>query len=244
MAFLSIRLVLAAALGAACSHAAPRAGEHAGESASDSAGGGRATNPPSAAGTVAQPSVNDTISRRADRGRILGDSTAPVWLVEASDFQCPFCKQWHDAAFASIVRDYVNTGKVRIAFLNMPLNIHPFAMQAAEAAMCASVQNRFWPMHDSLFATQRIWETLQDPASMFDTLANENHVEMPAWRTCVRQRLTAPLIEADYDRAHKAGVVSTPSFFVGSKILSGADADVRGALDAALAAKKTSKPQH
>lgn len=224
-------LILAAVVLAACSHAPPRDGE--------STGSGTSANPPSAAGSIAQPSTSDTISRLADRGRILGDSTATVWLVEASDFQCPFCKQWHDASFASIVKYYVNTGKVRIAFLNMPLNIHPFAKPAAEAAMCASVQNRFWPMHDSLFATQRIWETLQDPASMFDTLANENHVEMTAWRACVKQHLTASLIEADYERARKAGVNSTPSFFIGNKILESADADVRGALDSALAAKKT-----
>lgn len=228
----SLRLTLAAIALAACSHAPgpPRAAESARTAAS--------ANTPSAAGSVAQPAANDSISRRADRGRILGDSTAAVWLVEASDFQCPFCKQWHDAAFASIVRDYVNNGKVRVAFLNMPLNIHPFAKPAAEAAMCASVQDKFWPMHDSLFATQRIWEKLQDPASMFDTLANENHVEMSAWRACVKQHLTIPLIEADYDRAKSAGVNSTPSFFVGNTILDGADANVRGALDSALAAKK------
>ena len=226
-----VRLTLAAVVVAACSHAPPRANE-----STRTAG---TSNPPSAAGSVAQPSTADTISRRADRGRILGDSAATVWLVEASDFQCPYCKQWHDAAFASIVRDYVNTRKVRVAFLNMPLNIHPFAKPAAEAAMCASVQSKFWPMHDSLFATQRIWEKLQDPASMFDTLANENHVEMTSWRACVQQHLTAPLIEADYDRAKSAGVNSTPSFFIGSKVLDGSDADVRGALDSALAAKKS-----
>jgi protein-disulfide isomerase len=226
----SIRLTVAAVVLAACSHAPPRARESTGTAPNSQ---------PTAAGSVAQPASGDTISRLADRGRILGDSSAQVWLVEASDFQCPFCKQWHDAAFASIVRDYVNAGKVRIAFLNMPLNIHPFAKPAAEAAMCASVQNKFWLMHDSLFATQRIWEKLQDPASMFDTLANENHVEMVAWRACVKQHLTAPLIEADYDRARSAGVRSTPSFFIGSKILDGADADVRGALDSALAAKKS-----
>lgn len=230
----SLRLTLAAVVLAACSHTPPRA--------SESTAAGRTPNQPSAAGSVAQPSTSDSVSRRADRGRILGDSGAAVWLVEASDFQCPFCKEWHDASFASIVKDYVNTGKVRVAFLNMPLNIHPFAKPAAEAAMCASVQNRFWPMHDSLFATQRIWETLQDPASMFDTLANENHVEMTAWRACVKQHLTAALIEADYQRAHTAGVNSTPSFFVGSRILEGANADVRGALDSALAAKKTPNP--
>lgn len=227
----TVRLALAVIALAACSRAP------ASSRTTDSARTGAPANQPSAAGSVAQP-ANDSVTRRADRGRILGDSTAAVWLVEASDFQCPFCKEWHDAAFASIVRDYVKTGKVRIAFLNMPLSIHPFAKPAAEAAMCASAQDKFWPMHDSLFATQRIWETLQDPASMFDTLANENHVEMKAWRDCVTQHLTLPLIEADYDRAKSHGVNSTPSFFVGNTILDGANANVRGALDSALAAKK------
>lgn len=233
MSLSSLRLTLAAIAFAACSRAPVPSRAH------DSAGSSAPATPPSAAGSVAQPSASDTISRLADHGRILGDSTASVWLVEASDFQCPFCKAWHDASFASIVRDYVKTGKVRVAFLNMPLSIHPFAKPAAEAAMCASVQDRFWPMHDSLFATQRIWETLQDPSSMFDTLANENHVEMKAWRDCVTKHLTLPLIEADYDRARARGVRSTPSFFVGSTILDGADANVRGALDSALAAKKS-----
>ena len=229
-----IPLLVVAATAGACSHAAPRA--------ADTTSSARAATQPTAAGSVASPSPTDTISRRADRGRILGDSTASVWLVEASDFQCPFCKQWHDAAFPSIVKDYVNTGRVRVAFLNMPLNIHQFAKQASEAAMCASVQDRFWPMHDSLFATQSIWERLQNPASMFDTLANENHVEMTAWRTCMEKHLTIPLIEADYDRARAAGVSSTPTFFAGGKVIPGADANVRGALDAALASKPTAKP--
>jgi protein-disulfide isomerase len=233
-AYLILFLVLATTTTGACSHAAPRAG--------DTTSSARAAMQPTAAGAVAPPSPADTISRRADRGRILGDSTASVWLVEASDFQCPFCKQWHDAAFASIVKDYVNTGRVRVAFLNMPLNIHQFAKQASEAAMCASVQDRFWPMHDSLFATQGIWEKMQNAASMFDTLANENHVEMTAWRTCMEKHLTIPLIEADYDRARKAGAGSTPTFFAGGRVLSGADADVRGALDSALASKPTTKP--
>jgi protein-disulfide isomerase len=179
----------------------------------------------------------DSISARADRGRILGDSNAKVWLVMASDFQCPFCKQWHDASFSNIVQKYVKSGRVRMAYLNMPLSIHQFAVPAAEAAMCASVQDKFWSMHDSLFATQKVWERLQSPASFFDTLANHNHVDMGPWRTCVSQHLTRPLIEADYDRARQTGVGSTPTFIIGSTKLASADADVAGALDAALAAK-------
>ena len=186
--------------------------------------------------SVANP-PQDTISVKADRGRILGDSSAKVWLVMASDFQCPFCKQWHDDQFNNIIQKYVKTGRVRMAYLNMPLSMHQFARPAAEAAMCASVQNKFWTMHDSLFATQKIWEVLQNPSSFFDTLANHNHVDMPAWRTCVSHHLTMPLIEADYDRAHSIGVISTPTFIIGTQKLESADADVAGALDAALAAQ-------
>ena len=187
--------------------------------------------------TQASPaSGQDTVSRLADKGRILGDSAAPVWVVMASDFQCPYCKQWHDAAFAGLVKDYVKTGRVRMAFLNMPLSMHQHAVPAAEAAMCASVQDKFWPMHDSLFATQKIWEVLESPLSMFDTLANENHVEMKAWRDCMSKHATLALIEADLDRARQTGANSTPSFFVGTMKLSGADANVRGAIDSALKA--------
>jgi protein-disulfide isomerase len=77
----------------------------------------------------------------------------------------------------------------------------------------------------------------QSPASFFDTLANHNHVEMGSWRTCMSQHLTRPLIEADYDRARQTGVKETPTFIVGATKLTSADADVAGALDAALAAK-------
>ena len=224
----AVELAAALLLVAACSR-----GDAAGSS------GKSAAAVASAASAAAPAAIGapDSISARADRGRILGDSTAKVWLVMASDFQCPFCKQWHDSSFPNIVQKYVKSGRVRMAYLNMPLSMHQFALPAAEAAMCASVQDKFWPMHDSLFATQKIWEVLQSPASFFDTLANHNHVDMGPWRTCVSQHLTRPLIEADYDRARQTGVTSTPTFIVGATKLASADADVAGALDAALAAK-------
>jgi protein-disulfide isomerase len=224
----AVELAAALLLVAACSR-----GDAAGSSGKSAA----AVAGTASAAAPASGGAADSISARADRGRILGDSNAKVWLVMASDFQCPFCKQWHDAKFSNIVQKYVKSGRVRMAYLNMPLSIHQFAVPAAEAAMCASVQDKFWPMHDSLFATQNIWEALQSPASFFDTLANHNHVEMGPWRTCMSQHLTQPLIEADYDRARQTGVKETPTFIVGATKLTSADADVAGALDAALAAK-------
>jgi len=190
----------------------------------------------SAGGNVAVAAMpNDTISTRADHGRILGDTNAKVWLIMASDFQCPYCKQWHDSSFPKIVKAYVATGQVRLAYLNYPLNQHPNAMPAAEAAMCTSAQNKFWPMHDKLFALQAKWESLQDPTPVFDSLAASVGVDMESYRTCVGQHLTRPLIEADHDRGSRAGVGSTPTFFVDALALPGADADVAGAIDAELA---------
>lgn len=197
---------------------------------------------PSAAGSVAAGAPHDSLSDRADRGRILGDSTAPLWVIVASDFQCPFCKQWEDASFARIVKDYVQTGRVRLAFLNMPLNIHRNAVPAAEAAMCASAQNRFWPMHDALFASQSTWEQLANPGAKFDSLAVSLGVNMPQWRECTSKHLLLPLVEADRDRARQAGVGSTPTFFVGDQSLAGADKDIPAAIDAALKARQTPKP--
>ena len=191
-----------------------------------------------AAAAAGMSGLTDSISAAADRGRIRGAATAPVWLIEISDFQCPYCKQWHDESFATIDREYVQTGKVRIAYLNFPLSsIHVNARAAAEAAMCASVQGKFWPLHESLFATQTSWENAPNPVPAFDSLAVAAGVEPTAWRSCMSTHATAKLIDADHDRSSRAGVQSTPSFFIGDRALAGAyPVDTfRVAIDAALA---------
>jgi protein-disulfide isomerase len=229
--------IAAIALAAACAHtdAAAR---------SDSAHGPKspaATTNGVPAAAVAAP--HDSITELADRGRILGDSTAKVWVLMASDFQCPFCKEWHDANFTSLVKRYVDTKRIRLAFINMPLSMHPNAVPAAEAAMCASVQNKFWPMHEALFASQSTWEQLPDPKPKLDSIAASIGVAMPAWRDCVSHHSTLALIQADHDRIRDAGVNSTPTFFVAGKMIvnnqglsAGAAANVAGAIDAALKA--------
>ena len=163
----------------------------------------------------------DSISERADRGRIRGNDKAGLWIIEASDFQCPYCKMWHDSTYGPLVKNYVDAGKARLAYLNYPLSQHQNALPAAEAAMCASVQNKFWPMHDSLFASQQRWETRPNALPFFDSLAARLGVTMTAWRDCVSRHLTQPLIQADYERSRTAGVKSTPTFFVGDQQLSG-----------------------
>jgi len=188
--------------------------------------------------------LKDSVSTAADRGRIRGAESAPVWLVEVSDFQCPYCKQWHDQSFAAIDKEYVQTGKVRLAYLNFPLSsIHRNARAAAEAAMCASVQGKFWPLHQSLFDTQPNWAGVDNPVPKFDSLAVAAGVNAAAWRQCMTSHATAPLIDADHERSSGAGVQSTPTFFIGDRKLEGAYPvdSFRVAIEAAIAKARGTK---
>lgn len=194
--------------------------------------------PASAAATSPDPLV-----ARADSGRIRGNASAKVWLILASDFQCPYCKMWHDSTDATIRREYIDNGKVRLAFVNFPLNIHPNAVPAAEYAMCAAAQDKFWQMHDALFAEQEKWAPQQNPTAALDQVATSAGVDLAALRSCVSAHKMRALIEADHEKAGRAGVRATPSFFIGNQILEGVQpaSELRKALDAALAAAGAQK---
>jgi len=172
----------------------------------------------------------------ADRGRILGDSTAKVWVLMVSDFQCPYCKMWHDQSFETLRREYVATGKVRMAYLNYPLDQHEQAVPSAEAAMCASVQGKFWEYQSALFGTVARWGRGGDQAAVYDSLAQAQRLDLTRFRACTRSHVMRALVEADRDRMARAGVRSTPSFFVGSQGIAGAQpiGVFREALDAEL----------
>jgi len=185
---------------------------------------------------VTSRAPTDSNITRADLARIQGSSTAPLWVIEVSDFQCPYCKQWHDQTYPQFVDQYVKTGKVRLAYVNFPLAMHVHAFPAAEAAMCAAAQNKFWPMHDALFASQARWETLPSPSPVFDSLAQATGVDMTRWRDCVSSGKMRSLIQADHDRAQRAGASATPSFMIGDKLLAGAVplGEMQKAIDSAM----------
>src|SRR2546423_15601600 len=83
---------------------------------------------------VAARAPTDSNITRADLARIQGSSTAPVWVIEVSDFQCPFCKQWHDQTYPMLRDQYVKTGKVRLSYRNFHLAIQANAMSASADA--------------------------------------------------------------------------------------------------------------
>src|SRR5947207_13176187 len=96
--------------------------------------------------------------------RTKGRPDAPVTVYEMSDFQCPYCRAFALGTLPLLEREYVQTGKVRFVYINLPLpDVHKNASAAAEAALCAARQQRFWPMHDWLFGHQGEWAPLASP---------------------------------------------------------------------------------
>jgi len=185
------------------------------------ASGGDVSASPAMASPAGKPT--DSVSTLADKGRIRGAETAPIWVVEISDFQCPYCKRWHDESYAILDKEFVQTGKVRLAFLNFPIpSLHPNARAASEAAMCASVQGKFWELHESLFTTQEAWAPQKNPMPMFDSLAVAAGADGARWRSCMSSHAAGPIIDADRQRTSASGVQSTPTFFIGDQKLEGA----------------------
>lgn len=195
--------------------------------------------PAAAARQSPADSAREALLARADLGRIKGSVQAPVWLVVISDFECPFCKRWHDETAPRLDAAYVRTGKIRVAYLNFPLNTHPNAQPAHEFAMCAAEQGGFWPAADKLFETQALWKRRRDAVAYFDSLGTALRLDMPRLRGCIAEGTLRPLIETDYRRSVRIGVGSTPTFLVGNQAIIGAQPfeAFAAAIDAAIAAQ-------
>ncbi len=168
---------------------------------------------------AARATPDDSLLGLADAARIQGSASAPIWVVEVSDFQCPFCKTWHDSVYDAFRREFVTPGTVRFAYINYPLPTHANAMPAAEAAMCAGVQGKFWEMHDGLFERQHDWAHVPNAVAIFDTVARSKGIDVAAMRQCIESGAIRALITADVDRAQETGVQGTPSFLIGGDVL-------------------------
>ncbi len=92
---------------------------------------------------------------------VLGNDDAKITIIEFSDFQCPFCKQFYTDTLPQLKSEYLDTGKAQLTFRHYPLtSIHPNAETAHRASECANEQGKFWEYHDLLFETQDSWSGL------------------------------------------------------------------------------------
>jgi protein-disulfide isomerase len=155
--------------------------------------------------------------------RSKGRPDAPVTVYEMADFQCPACRVFAVTVLPTLEREYVETGKVRWVFINLPLtSIHPNAVAAAEVAMCAGRQGRFWPTHDLLYQRQDAWAKLPQPRDTLIAIGQRAGADRAKLLACVNSGATRREIELDAERAARSGARATPSFYIEGGLLEGA----------------------
>ena len=149
------------------------------------------------------------------QGPSKGPDAAPVTIVAFSDFECPYCNKV-TPAIEKVHEEYGD--RVRIVFRQFPLDRHPHARQAGEASLCAEDQGYFWQMHDLLFAGQSDLsvDSLKQMASSIDGLDDER------FASCLDSKQFADAVERDVMAGTRAGVSSTPAFFVNGRPITGA----------------------
>ena len=138
---------------------------------------------------------------------VLGASTARLTLVEFSDFQCGYCAKHERDTYPQIAREYIDTGRLRYAALDLPLSRHALAFRAAEAAHCAGDQGRYWEMRRRLFDHQRDLEPWTGHAAALE-------LDVAAFQACMEEGRHKTAIERDKQQARKAGVTGTPCFLL------------------------------
>jgi protein-disulfide isomerase len=150
----------------------------------------------------------------AANGAAKGPVTAPVQIIEFSDFQCPYCQR-ANPTIQQVLSTYGD--RVHFVYRHFPLPGHPNARPAAEASQCAAEQGKFWPYHDKLFTS---------PSQLGDAALKKHAAELgldtSQFNTCVDSRKFKAQVDADAEAGQEAGVNGTPAFFINGRMLSGA----------------------
>jgi protein-disulfide isomerase len=150
----------------------------------------------------------------AAKGPSRGPDNATVTIVEFSDFQCPYCGRVFPTV-EKLMKDY--DGKVRLVFRHFPLSFHPNAEKAAEAAVCAQDQGKFWQMHDKMFTNQQKL-AVEDLKSF----AKDIGLDQGKFDKCLDSGEKAAAVSADEKDGEQAGVSGTPAFFINGIFINGA----------------------
>lgn len=169
---------------------------------------------------------------------IKGDPNAPVTVVIYDDFECPFCGAFEGTnqevmdylvskyptwtpVMPNLIKDYVNTGKVKLVYRHFPLppDMHPYAFLAAEASECASSQGKFWEMHDKIFVMNGN-ESVN--VESFKQAARDLKLNMDEYNSCMDNHKMKGKVDADKASGEAIGVNGTPGAFVNGTGSSGA----------------------
>lgn len=141
----------------------------------------------------------------------MGSNEASVTMIEYTDYQCPFCKRHLQNTMPSIKENYIDTGKVRLVLREFPLtSIHPQAVVASMAALCAKDQGNYWGMHDILFENQKKLDE-ESIKSYSDSIG----LDREQFIACMDSLKYREQVQKDLEQGQSLGIRGTPSFAIG-----------------------------
>ena len=155
-----------------------------------------------------------TSSKLIENGSpILGDSNAPITILEWGDYQCTFCHKFHQNTLNAIIEDYIKTGKVKMIFKDFPLN-GPDSILAAEAAYCADDQKKYWQYHDELYKNWAGEKTGWVNQKSLDKFATTVGLDLGKFDKCMSDKKYEQKVLDNQKFGEKIGIDGTPSFVI------------------------------
>ena len=157
---------------------------------------------------------------------ILGDSNAPITIVEFGDYQCHQCYNWFHNTKPAITRDYIDTGKANLVFVDMAF-LGRDSPKAAQATYCAEDQGMYWQYHDLLYISQESkidggWANSERLKAFAFSLG----LDMELFESCLDSEKYSKRVQYNTQQARDHGVRGTPGFFIvstdGQQQISGA----------------------
>jgi len=155
---------------------------------------------------------------------VLGETNAPVAIIEFSDAQCPYCRKWKTETYPQLKTDYIDTGKVKLVYKDFPLSFHEGAIPYAKANRCARElggDEAFFKMRDKIVSEQNA----QDGGTVQSTIPYPGDAVLKGWAdelgynidSCFDSTKFESDIEADFSYGSGLSIRGTPAFFVGSE---------------------------
>jgi protein-disulfide isomerase len=180
-----------------------------------------------------QPPFQGKVRPQAS-GSSMGNPNAPVKVQEFSDFQCPYCRQFTETDESTIIKNYIEPGKVYFTYVPFSF-IGAESIRAAEAAYCAMDQGKFWDYHDILFANQAGENTGNFSDARLKGFAQQLKLNMTDFNACFDTGKYQQKVQDDINIGKTAGVNATPYFLVNNKLVD--MTTLSTAIDAALQGK-------
>ncbi|MBI1829785.1 MAG: DsbA family protein [Thaumarchaeota archaeon] len=144
---------------------------------------------------------------------VLGNPDATITIVEWGDYQCTYCHAFHETSKDSLIKEYVDTGKVNFVFRDFPLN-GPDSVLAAEASYCASDQNKYWEYHGELYKNWAGEKTGWVNRKSLDQFANTVGIDTTQFDKCLNDKKYEQKVLDNQKFGEKIGINATPSFLI------------------------------